>query len=190
MFAVPSKVVFFSFHTHLAFFPSSFHPRYYSLSTLHVGCSSLFNVMTFLVFLSISSSLLFVHFTVPAPYLIKETAYVFIAMILFLPLRLLFMINFVLLRYSLRKFSFILLSLILLYSKIPRYLYPFFSTSLILSPSGISTPSDDTTFPLFNTSAPHFYSKFHPNIITLYLYLYLYFGNQSIYFMLNLCKDF
>ena len=52
----------------------------------------------------------------------------------FLPF-LLFMINFVLLNYSLRKFSFISLSLIFLFSKIPRYLYPFSSTSLILSPS-------------------------------------------------------
>ena len=42
------------------------------------------------------------------------------------------MTNFVLLIYSLQKFSFISLSMILLYYKIPRYLYPFFSTSLIL----------------------------------------------------------
>ena len=67
------------------------------------------------------------------------------------------MINFVLLRYSLRKLPFILLSFILLYSKIPRYLYPSFSISIILSPSGISTPSDGTTVPLFNTSTPHFF---------------------------------
>ena len=54
----------------------------YNLSISFLGCSSLFNVMTFLVFLSVSSSSLFVYFTVPAPYFIKETAHVFIAMIL------------------------------------------------------------------------------------------------------------
>ena len=129
----------------------------YTLSISLLGSSFLFNVMTFLVFLSISSGSLFVHFTIPASYLLKETAHVFIAVILFLPLSLLFMINFFLLRYYLKKFSFILLSLILLHSKISRYLYPFFSTSLILSPSGISSPSDDSTFPLFSTSILHFF---------------------------------
>ena len=72
----------------------------YTLSISLLGYSFLFNVMTFLVFLSVSSSSLFVHFTIPALYLLKETAHVFIAMILFLPLSLLFMINFFLLRYS------------------------------------------------------------------------------------------
>ena len=115
------------------------------MSTSLLRHNSLFNLKTFLVFLSIPSSSLFVHFTKSAPYLIKETAHV---------LSLLFMINFVLRRYSLRNFSVILLSLILLYSKIPRYLYPFFSTYLVRSPSGIPTPSDDTTFSLFNTNTP------------------------------------
>ena len=67
-----------------------------------------------------------------------------------------------------RKFSFILLSQILLYSEIPRYLYPFSSTSLILSTSDISTPSDHTTFPLFNTSTTRF---FIPNFIPIYVQL-------------------
>ena len=80
--------------------------------------------------------------------------------------RVLFIINFVLLRYSFWKFSFILLSLILLYSKIPRYWYRFFTTSLIISPSGISTPLDHTTFPLFNRRTPHF---FIPNSILISL---------------------
>ena len=137
-------------------FPSSI-PDTYNLSTLLLGCSSLLIVMTFLVFLFISSSSLFIHFTKPAPYLIKERPHVFIAMFLFLPVSLHYMINFFLFRYSLRKFSFILLSLILLYSKIPRYLHPFFSISLIHSPSDISTPSDDSTYPLLNTSTLHFF---------------------------------
>ena len=84
----------------------------YNLSKSLLGCSSIFIFMTFLVFRSISSNSHFV--TIPAPYLIKETAHLFIAMILFLSLNLLFMINFVLLKYSPRNFSFVLLSLILL----------------------------------------------------------------------------
>ena len=76
------------------------------------------------------------------------------------------MISFVLLKYYFWKFSFISLSLILLYSKIGRYLYPFSSISLILSPSGISTSSDSTTFQLFSTNTPHF---FIPNSIPISL---------------------
>ena len=76
---------------------------------------------------------------------------VFIAMIFFLPLNLLFIINFVLLKYSPQKFCFISFSLILLLS--------FSSTSLIFSPSGIFTPSDKTTFPLFNTITPHLFIR-------------------------------
>ena len=65
------------------------------------------------------------------------------------------MITFILLiTFVLWKLSFILLSLILLYSKIPSYLYPFFGTSLILSPSGISSSSDGTTFLLFDARTP------------------------------------
>ena len=117
--------------------------------------------MTFLGFLSVSSSSLFVYFTKPAPYFIKETAYVFIAMIL------VYLINFVLLSYSLQKFSFILLlSLILFFSKIPTYLYPFFSASLLLRLSHIPTPLDNTTFPLFSTSTSHI---FIPNSILVSL---------------------
>ena len=70
-------------------------------------------VITFLVFMSISSSPFFVHFTIPAPYLIKETAHVFIAMTFLLLLNILFMINFVFHKYF-------PLALILLYSKIHR----------------------------------------------------------------------
>ena len=67
-----------------------------NLSTSLLKCSSWVIAMTCLVFLFISSSCLLVHFIIPAPYLIKETAHVFIVKILFLPLILLFMINFVL----------------------------------------------------------------------------------------------
>ena len=82
-----------------------------NLSTSLLRCSSLFIAMTFLVFLFISSSSLFVHFTIPASYLITETAHVFTAIILFLPLSLIFMINFVLFKHSLLLLQMTLLSL-------------------------------------------------------------------------------
>ena len=71
----------------------------------------------------------------------------------------------------------------------PSYLYLFPSILLILSLLGISTPSDDTTFPLFNTSTPtHFYPKFYPNIFTEYLYIpeylylvHLYFTSRTLF---------
>ena len=111
------------------------------LDTFNINSRVWFHiVITFLVFMSISSSPLFVHFTIPAPYLIKETAYVFIAMTFLLPLNILFMINFVCLKYS-------SLSLILLYSKIHRQFIIFFD---------ILNSSDDTTFSLLNTRTPHF----------------------------------
>ena len=57
-------------------------------------------------------------------------------------------------------------SLILLYYKMPRYLYQFSSRSVILSTADISTHSDNTTFPIFNTSTPLF---FIPNFIPISL---------------------
>ena len=117
MFNIQAKAVF-SALTHIL---HRINPLLiFSLDTCNLtisllGCSYLFIVMTFLVFLFISSSLLFVHFKIPVTYLIKNTVHVYIAMILLLPLNPLFIINFVLLKYSLRIFSFTLLSLILLY---------------------------------------------------------------------------
>ena len=64
------------------------------------GCNSLFIVISFLVFLSVSCSSFLFHLSIPAPYLKMETAHVFSVVILFLPFSLLFKINFVLLKYS------------------------------------------------------------------------------------------
>ena len=136
----------------------------YNLLTLLLGCNSLFTVMTF----CLSHQVYFLSILQYLHHLIKETTHVFIAMILFLPLSIRFMINFVLVKYSLRKFSFILLSLILLYSKIPRYLYLFFILSL------------------FSVQVHH---TFLLQISSQYHYLVFDCGNQSIYFTLTLCKD-
>ena len=119
--------------------------------------------MTFLGFLSVSSSSLFVYFTVPAPYFIKETAYVFIAMILVYFSWLILFSSVILSKSSPSSCCF---PWFCFFYKIPRYLYPFFSASLLLPLLHISTPLDNTTFPLFSTSTSHI---FIPNSILVSL---------------------
>ena len=103
--------------------------------------------------MSILPSWIFVHFSI-----LKDlhNLLLFIALIVFLPLSLLFTINVVLLKYS--YITFLL--------HLPRYLYPFFSTSLILSSPVISAPLNYTIFPYFITSNPHLFIP-NPTLISL-----------------------
>ena len=116
---IPFKVIPLCLHRHLTSYQSSFllNPGYKQPVNITSRVHFLIHCHDFLAFLSISSNLLIVDFTITVPYLIKETAHVFIVIILSLPLSLLFIIDFVLLEYFIGKFSFIPLSLILLYSK-------------------------------------------------------------------------
>ena len=82
----------------------------------------------------------------------KEILQTFIAIILFLPLSLLFIVNFVFLKYYLPRFSF---SLILCALKYQDTYIHFLLTSSVVSSSSIYTPPWDTTFQLFNRSTLH-----------------------------------
>ena len=135
--------------------PPFFLETYYC-ATSRLGCNSLIIVINFLVFQSISCSSFLFLLSIPAPYLKMETAQVFSAIILFLPLSLLFKINVVLLKYSFLNLSFISSSCTLSYSNIPRYFYPPSAISLIFSSLGNSIPSVDLTSPLFMIITPHF----------------------------------
>ena len=133
-----------------------FFRKTYNCTTSLLGCNSLFIVIDFLVFLSISCSSFLFHLSISAPYLKMETAQVFSAHILFLPFSLFFKINFALLKCSFLNISFISCSFTLSYSNIPRYSYPSSSISLIFSPFGNSILSVDLTYPLFIIIIPHF----------------------------------
>ena len=163
---VPSQAVFFYFHTHLASHRSSFslHPRYITPPNITSKMNFLFMFMTYPVFLFI---FLFLSISQYLHNISSKKRFMYgSAIVLLLPLSLIFMTNFVFLKYSLRKLFFISLSLILLYSEVPRYLYPFPSTFLFLSPLDIYIPSDDTVFPLFNMNIP---DSFIPNLIPILL---------------------
>ena len=57
----------------------------YSLTISHCGWYILFTVKIFRVFLSLTLTSSFVHFSIPAPYLTKDTAQEFIPLIIFPP---------------------------------------------------------------------------------------------------------
>ena len=87
-----------------------FFPETHNHATTLLGCNSLFIVIHFLVFLSISCSLLLFYLSIPSPYLKMESAQVFSAV--FLPFSLHFRISFALLKYSfLNLLSFLVLLL-------------------------------------------------------------------------------
>ena len=102
------QAAFLYFHTYLASYQSSSSPcpRYIWLVNITSGVKLFIH---YYHFPSLSAYLIkFVgYFTIPGPYLTKETVHVFIAMIVFLSFNVLFMINFVLLKYSPQKFSFL-----------------------------------------------------------------------------------
>ena len=111
-------------------------------------------VSNLLLFLSIASTLFFLHSTILALYLIINTTLAFTACMSFPALRLsIFLI--------LRQYSFIIISFIsLLFTQsncnTPRYLHPSLSFSdFIVYPFGNSIPSLCTTLPLFISKIAH-----------------------------------
>ena len=134
--------------------PPSFH-FIYNLATLLLGCKHLFNVIIFLVFRSMSWSSSFVQPKIPALYLITPIAQTFKPEMKFPAFRFDRQINSTLLMYSLPMFSCISLFMVLSSWSTPRYLYPSWSTSFILSPSSNSIPSLLTSLPLYSSSTAH-----------------------------------
>ena len=92
----------------------------YSLSTSSLGCNALCMVISFLVLLSICSSL--VHLRKGPEYLTRGTAQVFIPLMRFLLESFVSSSFRVLLRYSFRIVSFIFTCLMVSASKMPKYL--------------------------------------------------------------------
>ena len=139
--------------------PSSFLDTY-NLSTSSLGCNALHIVLWSIC---LSSSL--IPFNNGPEYLTRRTAQLFIPLIRFLLNNLASWSFLNHLKYSFLIFSFISTCLIVSASKMPNYLYVFFSPSvLILSWFGSSIPSVGYRFPLFISSMPHF---FMPNSIPM-----------------------
>ena len=114
-------------------------------------------VISFLVLWSICLSSSRVHLRKGPEYLTSGTCQVFIHVMRFLLESFVSTSFLVLLRYSFRIKSFICTCLMVLASKIPKYLKVSFSSSvLILSWFGSSYPSVICRLPLFMTSMAHF----------------------------------
>ena len=125
IFHIPSKTVFLGFHPHLASYQSSssLHLRYIKPVNMDFRVQFFIHCYDFPSLFVYLIKFVFVLLTIPSPYVIKEIDHVFMVIILLLSLSVLFMISFVFLRYSVWNLSFILFSLILLSSRILRYLY-------------------------------------------------------------------
>ena len=129
----------------------------YSLSTPSLGCDALCMVISFLVLLSICLRSSLVHSKNASEYLTRGTAQVFIPLIRFLLHSFVSSRFLVFVRYSFLIFSFISTCFMVSASKMPKYFYVSFSSSvLILSRFGSSIPPVRCRLPLFITSMAHF----------------------------------
>ena len=97
----------------------------YSLSAFALGCKLLYMVRNFIVFLSIASSSLFLHFTIPVLWLKTDTTLAWIACMVFLAFKLASSIFLIFCYYSFVIISFISLLFTESNCNTPRYLYPF-----------------------------------------------------------------